>query len=1524
MDCFNNSRNIILVRENVEQMKQSMIIENKFNPQETKIELTIKNSTCIVCCFLSLTPKVIKLWNEFRKHLAKLNIELILLSTSDKPEKLEIPLIKVPFSMKNFDIKLYPNSCSNKISDEEKTELIEREIYWVNDSIDLIDLYRTGFYNCDNFYRALVEKIKPTIVFLWGNSLPQMIIFQNILEAKNIPNFVMERGYLTDTLMLEPSSSGKLEIPAGKDDSDFNMAFYTFVRDYYKTNQLTKYDVTHNNNIEELIISSKENGTKIISFFGQNDVASGLIPRSNNLSKTLSPFFESTLATFESIINSIKLFDNSLLIFKPHPDDNCDYSKYSSDKVIIEKNFNFHSLLNLSDVNIIGNSTLQYEALLYETPVVLTANSMMYGLRTAYEIKSEYDLTNQLNLALNKVDFEQKLIRSKKFISWLMSSFLFGYNNDIPTSKNLSHLAEFVSQNSLENDIKYCLTDQLFDFKSSVIQKNTKSQSKNVNVFDVFLSNESSLTRIIEEEENFIIKIDQLIEDKKYEEAKLIIKQNANEKCNNSFLSRIAKIEILNGNLLFAEIILSGLESGEKNSKYLNEILNSLHSLRENSRVLKRWNAKISAQLIIEAEENIKKNKLDIAENLLLEILNIETKNFEALNNLAVVYILKEDYEKAKSIILFLLKVDPENEVALGNLQNIQVLANSVPKLVEQNQIAVEITKEEINNKRDFEEINFEIVNNVTNIINEVQHYSQNNEKKQLVSDLPVDTIKSKNARKIKIGFLATDLFSACPFLRVTTALYELQRQNQIEFINLIDLEKLETITNFNLFQDLIIVDNFKKLDIVVVQREFAVTIPFKELKRIIGNSKVKIVYEIDDNLINLYPAHPFYELYNSKRDYYIDYLKNSDLITVTTNSLREDFYKYNSKIAILPNFIDTSIWGNNNEIKKVNKKIKILFSGSKTHLNDLMIIQEAIINIYSKYKEQVEFLFWGDITEKIEKQCKVIKVSKYFNKYSDYAEHLKSLDIDIGLIPLKKNKFNTSKSNIKWLDYSAAGIASILSDVEAYNSSVINEINGILVKNDTSSWVEAIEDLIINSRKRERIAENAREVVLSQHSIQKNSAKWYLYYKSLINTSMEDSVKISIIVPTFNSLDYTKKFIDSLYNNQLNLTDVELVIVDNNSLDSTKEYLKGLEKQKRNFRIILNNENLGFPKAVNQGIQAASGKYILIANNDIVVTEGWLERLIEVAESDSKTGIVGPISNEVSGVQKDKDANYESIDEMYRYANTVKEKNKNKVIQFPRVAFLCTLIKREVIDRIGGLDERFSPGNFEDDDFCLRAQLAGYKTIIAQDVFIHHYGSKSFKAEGEKKYIERLKTNQKVFVKKWGADPDEIWLKQKAFKHKRTLFISINNDEFLKYFEQAQNNIQDKEYDLALIKLELALEKFDVSEKASSTISKEDLFILAANISLILKDPEKAKSYFESTLKINPSSSEACFGLGQVFYQSELFEESKTMFEWAVKNNPHNQTAVEALKSVNHTLAFPENHNSLFETVENQIEAES
>jgi GT2 family glycosyltransferase len=346
---------------------------------------------------------------------------------------------------------------------------------------------------------------------------------------------------------------------------------------------------------------------------------------------------------------------------------------------------------------------------------------------------------------------------------------------------------------------------------------------------------------------------------------------------------------------------------------------------------------------------------------------------------------------------------------------------------------------------------------------------------------------------------------------------------------------------------------------------------------------------------------------------------------------------------------------------------------------------------------------------------------------------------------------------------------------------------------------------------------------------------------------------------------------------------------------------------------LIKNSANVGFPSAANQGINNSLGDYVLLLNNDTVVTENWLERMLEIAESEDKIGIVGPISNEVSGLQIDKTASYKDMHEMHSYAKKIAQKNAGVTLNFPRVAFLCTLIKKEVVEKIGGLDERFTPGNYEDDDFCLRAQLAGFKTVIAKDVFIHHYGSKSFKADGENKYAERLEINKQKFIGKWGVTPDELWIQRKEIKPHQ-YYYPISKNKFDEQFERARILLADNEIDLAFESLQNALEHFHKVDQRKNQIELNELLDLAGNLALANGEIELAQKYFAEELNIHPNSSSACAGLAEVFLAQELFENAKTMYEWAVKNDPTNKSAIEALINVNVELGLEPAHNSLEE----------
>ncbi len=234
---------------------------------------------------------------------------------------------------------------------------------------------------------------------------------------------------------------------------------------------------------------------------------------------------------------------------------------------------------------------------------------------------------------------------------------------------------------------------------------------------------------------------------------------------------------------------------------------------------------------------------------------------------------------------------------------------------------------------------------------------------------------------------------------------------------------------------------------------------------------------------------------------------------------------------------------------------------------------------------------------------------------------------------------------------------------------------------------------------------------------------------------------RVSIVIPTFNNLRLTQECIRSIRGS----TEVphELIVVDNGSTDGTPAWARG-----EGLRVIANPENVGFPGACNQGIRASDGEYILLLNNDTQVAPMWLERLIAHAEADNRVGLVGPSTNFAAGCQR-VPAAYRSREEFRAFAEQVARTNARQSQDATWLVGLCLLIPRRVVDAIGLLDERFGLGNFEDNDYCLRARVAGYRLIWAKDVFIHHEGHQSFRQLGDG-FRRLLEENARRFHAKW------------------------------------------------------------------------------------------------------------------------------------------------------------------------------
>ncbi|MBI5849282.1 MAG: glycosyltransferase [Nitrospirae bacterium] len=242
-----------------------------------------------------------------------------------------------------------------------------------------------------------------------------------------------------------------------------------------------------------------------------------------------------------------------------------------------------------------------------------------------------------------------------------------------------------------------------------------------------------------------------------------------------------------------------------------------------------------------------------------------------------------------------------------------------------------------------------------------------------------------------------------------------------------------------------------------------------------------------------------------------------------------------------------------------------------------------------------------------------------------------------------------------------------------------------------------------------------------------------------------------SIVILTFNQLEYTKKCLKSIRKHTPEPH--EIIFVDNGSTDGTVKWLGRLVKENKKYVLIQNETNLGFAKGCNQGIEASKGEYILLLNNDVIVAKDWLSGLIECLTSAPDTGIVGPMTNNISGPQQVTSSDYRSADHLDEYAAQFRQKNRYRRIPLRRIVGFCMLFRRSLAGNIGLLDESFGSGNFEDDDYCLRAALEGNRNLIAGDVFIHHFGSISFK--GNKiPYASSMGSNKKIFDRKWRNIP--------------------------------------------------------------------------------------------------------------------------------------------------------------------------
>lgn len=245
-----------------------------------------------------------------------------------------------------------------------------------------------------------------------------------------------------------------------------------------------------------------------------------------------------------------------------------------------------------------------------------------------------------------------------------------------------------------------------------------------------------------------------------------------------------------------------------------------------------------------------------------------------------------------------------------------------------------------------------------------------------------------------------------------------------------------------------------------------------------------------------------------------------------------------------------------------------------------------------------------------------------------------------------------------------------------------------------------------------------------------------------------------SIVILNMNTCGLLRQCIESIRRYTVRGT-YELIVVDNGSTDGSVPWIIA----QPDIRYIINEKNEGFPKGCNQGMVIAKGTEILLLNSDVIVTPLWLDNMREVLYMDDSVGAVSCVTNYCSNgqqinVPEELRNNVAAIVEFGRKYN---EQRPRRISLRSTLVGFCFLFRYELYQQIGELDEIFSPGNYEDDDYSLRILQAGFNLICCEDTFIYHIGSASFvrTPESLRRYKDILAHNEAAFFAKWCVPRD-------------------------------------------------------------------------------------------------------------------------------------------------------------------------
>lgn len=293
-------------------------------------------------------------------------------------------------------------------------------------------------------------------------------------------------------------------------------------------------------------------------------------------------------------------------------------------------------------------------------------------------------------------------------------------------------------------------------------------------------------------------------------------------------------------------------------------------------------------------------------------------------------------------------------------------------------------------------------------------------------------------------------------------------------------------------------IDMLKSADLVVFQRYTPGLFSEEQLAAILKLCK-KVVYDTDDLLHDVPDYHPQAAGARGWKKGIEFVARHADAVVVSTPFLKEKLLQLNSNVHVMPNFLDYDMFYRPVAAPS-ERPVRIGMVGTSLQGPNFALVDAALRKIVSIYPGKVQLFFIGWAPPAGWADHPAAQFHPLIHSYPDYAEVIKKMEWDIGLIPLADDEFNFSKTAIKWLEYSAAGIAGVFSDVPVYSRTVTHGETGLLAPASSEAWFDAIDSLITHPEQRVRLATQAQTQVRERFSLAGNLGTYVGLYDALLD----------------------------------------------------------------------------------------------------------------------------------------------------------------------------------------------------------------------------------------------------------------------------------------------------------------------------------------------------------------------------------------------------------------------------------------